>query len=93
MRVETDFFFNHQDPGDVGDVNRLNIVGIIDEVWLGRSLSAVTVSYLPGHAYHVGLLVSLCAIHPLHDEVPSNKTFRSGSLEGYKKIRDALSEG
>ena len=80
MEVKTDFLLDHQDPGYVGDVNSLNIVGIIDKAWLGSSVSAVSVSYLSGYAYRIGLPVSLCAIHPLQDESPNNKPFRSGSL-------------
>lgn len=56
-------------------------------------MSAVTVSYPLERAYHAGLSISLCAIRPLQDEVPSDKTFRSGSLDGCQEIRDVPSKG
>ena len=40
----TDFFLNHQDPSDVGDVNRLDMMRTVDEMWwLGYSVTAVAV--------------------------------------------------
>ena len=78
--VETDFLLNHEDLSNVGDINCLYIVGIIDKAWLGCIVSAVSVSYLLGCAYHVGVLGSLCAIHPFQGEFSSNKPFRGGGL-------------
>lgn len=36
----TDFFLNHQNPRDVGDINCLNSMGIIDKVRLDSSVAA-----------------------------------------------------
>ena len=41
LRLETDFFFNDQDPNDVGDVYCLDVVRIVDKVWLDCSVTAM----------------------------------------------------
>ena len=34
LRVETNLFLNDQDPSDVGDVDCLDVVRIVDKMWL-----------------------------------------------------------
>lgn len=44
LRGKTDFFLDHQDPSDIGDINRLDIMRTFDEMWwLGHSVTAVAV--------------------------------------------------
>lgn len=43
LTLETDFFLNDQDPSDIRDINRLNLVRVVDNVWLDFSVSDVAV--------------------------------------------------
>ena len=74
-------FLNDQDPSDVGDINGLNIVRIVNEVWL-RFFQRLPRSNrsLQGHTDHVGFFTHLGAIRPCQSEIAGHETFRSGCL-------------
>ena len=42
-RVGTGLFFDHEDPSGAGDVDGLDVVRIVDEVWLDSSVDAVAI--------------------------------------------------
>ena len=41
LRVETDLFLNDQNPSDVGNVDCLDVIRIVDKVWLDWSVTAL----------------------------------------------------
>ena len=38
LTLETDFFLNDQDPGDIRDIDCLDVVRVVDNVWLDCSM-------------------------------------------------------
>ena len=43
LSLETDFLLNNQDPRDIRDIYCLDVMRIVDDVWLGCSVPDVAV--------------------------------------------------
>ena len=43
LTLETDLFLNDQDPSDIRDIDSLDVVRIVDDVWLDFSVPDVAV--------------------------------------------------
>lgn len=86
--VKTDLFLNDQDPSDVGDIDRTDVVRIIDKVWLRRSVNDVAVWRQQQHTDHIRLSAHLCAVRSCQNEVASHETLSSGGLNDGKHGSD-----